>query len=63
VGDYEFHARQFETVTVVSGELTVLLPNSEKWQSFGRSESFTIEANQKFKVQVKSDTTYLCTYG
>jgi uncharacterized protein YaiE (UPF0345 family) len=62
-GDYEFGTSQFETMTVVSGELTVLLPNGEEWLTFGASESFTVEANQKFKVQIKSDAVYLCTYG
>ena len=62
-GDYEFGTSQFETMTVVSGSLTVQLPSSEQWETFGPSQQFTIEANQKFKVQVKSDTVYLCTYG
>jgi hypothetical protein len=62
-GDYEFGTSQFETMTVVSGSLTVQLPGSDQWESFGPSQQFAIEADQKFKVQVKSDTVYLCTYG
>lgn len=62
-GDYEFATSQFETMTVVSGALTVQLPSSDQWQTFGPTEQFTIEANQHFKVQVKSNTAYLCTYG
>lgn len=63
VGDYEFGTNQFETMTVVSGALTVQLPGSEEWQTFGQNEQFTIEADQRFNVQVKSNTAYLCTYG
>lgn len=63
IGDYEFGTSQFETMTVVSGALTVQLPGSEQWQTFGSSEHFTVEANQSFKVQVKTQTAYLCTYG
>lgn len=63
VGDYEFGTSQFETMKVVSGALTVKLPGSEQWQTFGQDEQFTVEANQSFKVQVKSNTVYLCTYG
>ncbi len=63
VGDYEFGTSQFETMTVVSGALTVQLPDSDQWQTFGPNEQFTVDANQRFKVQVKSNTAYLCTYG
>lgn len=63
VGDYEFGTSQFETMTVVSGVLTVQLPDSDQWQTFGPNEQFTVDANQRFKVQVKSNTAYLCTYG
>lgn len=62
-GDYEFGTSQFETMTVVSGALTVQLPGTEAWQTFGPTQQFTVEANQSFKVQVKVDTAYLCTYG
>jgi uncharacterized protein YaiE (UPF0345 family) len=62
-GDYEFGTSQFETMTVISGALTVQLPGNEQWQTFSPNQQFTVEANQRFKVQVKSDTAYLCTYG
>lgn len=62
-GDYEFSTSQFETMNVVSGALTVQLPGSEQWQTFGANEKFTVDANQSFKVQVTIDTVYLCTYG
>jgi uncharacterized protein YaiE (UPF0345 family) len=63
VGDYEFGTSQFETMKVVTGALTVQLPDSDQWQTFAENEVFTVEANQKFKVQVKTNTVYLCTYG
>jgi len=62
-GDYEFGTSQFETMTVVSGVMVVLLPGSEQWQTFEPTQNFTVEADQRFKVQVKSNTAYLCTYG
>ena len=62
-GDYEFGTSQFETMTVVSGALTVQLPDHEQWQTFGPNQQFTVQANQNFKVKVSSDTVYLCTYG
>ncbi len=63
VGDYEFGTSQFETMTVVSGALTVMLPESDEWQTFNATESFTVEANKSFKVKVAVETAYLCTYG
>ena len=63
IGDYEFATSQFETMKVVSGNMLVQLPGSEQWQTIGVNEQFTVEADQHFKVQVKSNTAYLCTYG
>ena len=62
-GEYEFGTSEFETMTVVSGALTVKLPNNDDWQTFNAGEQFTIDANQKFNVKVEVETAYLCTYG
>ena len=62
-GDYEFGTSEHETMTVTSGALTVKLPGSADWQTFVAGETFEIEADQKFQVQVASDTAYLCLYG
>ncbi|GAC14872.1 pyrimidine/purine nucleoside phosphorylase [Aliiglaciecola lipolytica] len=62
-GEYEFGTSQFETMTVVNGALTVLLPDQTEWQTFKTGEVFTVEANVKFQVKVSVDTAYLCTYG
>ncbi len=63
VGEYEFGTSEFETMTVVSGALTVTLPGATESQTFAAGESFTVEANQSFKVKVEVETAYLCTYG
>ena len=63
IGDYEFGTSEFETMSVVSGALTVKLPESNDWQTFNAGEQFTIDANQKFQVKVAVETAYLCTYG
>jgi len=62
-GDYEFATSQFETMTVVSGEMMVKLPDTNRWQNFGPNQQFAIEADKSFHVKVTSNTTYLCTYG
>lgn len=61
-GDYEFGTSQKETITVVSGALTVQLPDQDEWQTFSSGDSFQVDANRKFKLQVKEQTAYLCTY-
>ena len=63
IGEYEFGTSEFETMTVVSGALTVKQPESDSWETFEAGQSFTIEANQKFGVKVAVETAYLCTYG
>ena len=63
IGDYEFGTSEFETMSVVSGALTVRLPESDDWQTFNAGEQFTVDANQKFQVKVAVETAYLCTYG
>jgi len=62
VGEYEFGTSQKETMTVVSGALLVMLPDEKEWKTFAQGESFIVEANQKFQLQVKVASAYLCTY-
>ena len=63
IGEYEFGTSQKETMTVVSGALTVMLPNSREWETFDQGDSFIVAANENFQLQVKVATAYLCTYG
>jgi len=62
-GEYEFGTSEFETMSVVNGALTVMLPGETQWQTYSSGEVFTVEANQKFQVKVSVDTAYCCTYG
>lgn len=62
-GDYEFATSEKETMTVISGTLTVKLPDSEQWQDFSDGQSFIVEANKSFLLKVANETAYLCTYG
>lgn len=61
-GDYEFGTSQKETVTVVSGLLTVKLPGSDEWHDYSAGKSFVVAANEKFQLKVDEETAYLCTY-
>lgn len=62
VGEFEFGTSQKETVTVVSGALTVKLPGSGDWTTVTSGDHFTVAANEKFQLQVAEETAYLCTY-
>lgn len=62
MGEYEFATSQKETMTVVSGALTVMLPNAIDWKAFNQGDSFIVEANEKFQLKVDVATAYLCTY-
>ena len=61
-GEYEFGTGKQETMQVISGKLTVLLPDESEWKSYAAGEQFIVEANQKFGVKVEVDTSYLCIY-
>jgi len=62
VGEYEFATSQKETMTVVSGALTVMLPNATEWIKFNQGDNFIVEANENFQLKVEVTTAYLCTY-
>lgn len=62
VGEYEFGTSQKETITVVSGQLTVQLPDADAWEDFTPGTTFVVEAKKKFQLKVPEQTAYLCTY-
>jgi uncharacterized protein YaiE (UPF0345 family) len=62
IGEYEFATSQKEVMTIVSGTLTVMLPDSAEWLGYATGEHFKIDANQRFQVKVAVETAYFCTY-
>ncbi len=62
-GEYEFGTSEHERMKVVSGELLVKLPGTDTFEPFPAGSEFNVEANQKFQLQVKQPTAYLCFYG
>lgn len=63
IGEYEFGTSENELMKVVSGELLVKLPGNDSFESFPTGSEFKVAANQKFQLQVKQATAYLCFYG
>ncbi|MFQ3197382.1 MAG: hypothetical protein ACI8R9_001531 [Paraglaciecola sp.] len=61
-GEYEFATSKHETMSVVSGVMNVLLPQTTEWQTFEAGQLFKVAANVKFNVKVSVNTAYLCDY-
>ena len=62
IGDFTFDTSKKETMTVVSGALTVKLPDSNDWQEYTAGQSFVVAENTTFDLKVAVETAYLCTY-
>jgi len=61
-GEYEFGTDTIEIMTVISGELTILLPLQTEWKTYKKFESFIVPKGVKFRVKASEDTPYLCLY-
>ena len=57
-----FGTAQREIMHVVSGALTVKLPDAAEWETFAAGSQFNVPANSKFQLKVAVDTAYLCEY-
>ncbi len=61
-GEYEFGTSTVEHMTVISGLLTVLLPDAKEWRDYNSGETFIVPANRKFQLKVPEQTAYYCLY-
>jgi hypothetical protein len=61
-GDYEFNTADKEIMEFMSGELEVLLPKAEGWQTIKGGESFEVPANSKFSLKIKTIADYCCSF-
>jgi len=61
-GDYEFGTNSIEHMTLISGEMSVKLPNEDAWRDIAINEMFIVQANVSFLVKIGCDTAYLCLY-
>jgi len=61
-GEYTFNTADKELMEIIAGDLQVLLPESDEWQTIKDGESFNVAANAKFTVKVQSPTDYCCSF-
>lgn len=61
-GEYEFGTAGPELMTVISGALSVQLPGTDAWKTFGPGEEFSVAAQSKFRLKVQEASAYLCCY-
>jgi uncharacterized protein YaiE (UPF0345 family) len=61
-GEYEFGTSTVEYMTLISGAMSVILPGESEWREISLTETFTVDANVKFRVKITGDSTYLCHY-
>jgi len=61
-GEYEFGTAAAELMEITSGNLDVKLPGENAWISVKGVESFSVPADSKFQVNVKTITDYCCSY-
>ncbi|MGZ8136672.1 MAG: pyrimidine/purine nucleoside phosphorylase [Methylococcaceae bacterium] len=61
-GEYTFNTADKELMEIQSGELDVLLPDTDDWQSIQGGESFYVPANAQFTVKVNTPCDYCCSF-
>lgn len=61
-GEYEFNTADKEIMEILSGELTVLLPQNDGWIRVTGGESFEVPANAKFSLKITTITDYCCSF-
>lgn len=61
-GEYEFGTDAAEVMEMLAGEMEVLLPGQEKWNTYKEGESFSVAAKSRFKLKVNTVVDYCCSY-
>ncbi len=62
-GEYEFGTAAPELMELLAGELDVLLPGSQEWQTIRAGGSFRVPGESKFQLILKVPVDYCCSYG
>jgi uncharacterized protein YaiE (UPF0345 family) len=60
-GEYTFNTVDKELMEIMSGDVSVKLPNQE-WRTLVVPEIFEVEANSSFDIRIDSVADYCCSY-
>ena len=61
-GEYEFGTEEKELMEIMSGTLSVLLPNASEWVDITGGQTFEVPAASSFQLKVTELTDYCCSY-
>jgi uncharacterized protein YaiE (UPF0345 family) len=61
-GQYSFNTADKEIMEVLSGDLEVQLPGSDRWKKVKAGDTFDVPARSQFALKVTSVTDYCCSY-
>ncbi len=61
-GEYEFGTSSNEEMTVVNGQLDILMPGESDWKIYHAGDSFIVNSGTSFKVVARGVSSYLCRY-
>jgi uncharacterized protein YaiE (UPF0345 family) len=61
-GEYAFGTEEKEIMEILAGEMDVMLPGSDTWQTITGGDSFEVAPNSKFQLKVKVLADYCCSY-
>ena len=61
-GKYKFGTNTIEHMTLISGEMSVMLPEEDTWRDVAINETFIVAADTSFLVKLACDSAYLCLY-
>jgi uncharacterized protein YaiE (UPF0345 family) len=61
-GEYEFSTGAAEIMEILGGEMDVCLSGETEFKTYKEGDSFSIPANTKFRLIVKTVADYCCSY-
>ena len=61
-GKYVFNTQVKEKMEIISGKLSLKLPNYNDWKLIEAGMNFNIPKNSSFKVDVLELVNYICSY-
>ncbi|HWR39115.1 MAG TPA: pyrimidine/purine nucleoside phosphorylase [Patescibacteria group bacterium] len=61
-GEYDFSTAAAEVMEILAGEMDILLPGATEWQTIQAGQEFSVPANSRFQLKVKSVADYCCSY-